>query len=488
MPRTARRSTHPPALQVIIAAALRGDVTEEQVREVHQMGPEATSALVMALTQAMCRMRPSAISPSTPSGAVPTHLKPQVKPARRKKKPGAKPGHKGAARKPAPRIDATEEHRLPRCPECDGELQRCNRTRSRIIEDIPVDIQPKVTEHLIHRDYCPHCHRHVEPVVPDAMPNATIGHNVVMLSLSFHYGLGLTLSSVQQILNGVLNFTISAGGLIGAWQRTAEMFMPWYEQIQGELLKSSRLHADESGWRVGGQNHWLWCFCNPTGCLYLIDQSRGHSALLRFFKEAFDGTLITDFLRVYYNVESDDRQYCIPHLLREMDTVNERNHSPPWQAFYAKLRRLIGDGLRLRRRPDYDPKKYDRRIQLINRRLNELADDAGLNQVYDDPDAIRLGKRISMYRDHLFTFLDKPEIPHDNNHAERMLRPAVIMRKNSQQNRSDRGAQTQAVLMSIYRTLKLRGHDPVKTMTAAARQWVQTGQLPPMPGPVVAEG
>ena len=41
----------------------------------------------------------------------------------------------------------------------------------------------------------------------------------------------------------------------------------------------------------------------------------------------------------------------------------------------------------------------------------------------------------------------------DNNHAERTIRPAVIIRKNSYGNRSQRGADCQAVLMSIFRTL-----------------------------------
>ena len=34
-----------------------------------------------------------------------------------------------------------------------------------------------------------------------------------------------------------------------------------------------------------------------------------------------------------------------------------------------------------------------------------------------------------------------------------MIRPAVVLRKNSQSNRSKKGAATQAVLMSVYRTL-----------------------------------
>ena len=69
-----------------------------------------------------------------------------------------------------------------------------------------------------------------------------------------------------------------------------------------------------------------------------------------------------------------------------------------------------------------------------------------------------------------------------------MIRPAVILRKNNQSNRSDRGAFTQAVLMSVYRTLKLRGHDPIQSLADALRTYPETGQLPPLPAKFVAGG
>ena len=107
---------------------------------------------------------------------------------------------------------------------------------------------------------------------------------------------------------------------------------------------------------------------------------------------------------------------------------------------------------------------------------------------YSDADASRLGKRLLRHCDQLFTFLDYDDVPFDNNLAERMIRPAVILRKNSQSNRSERGAATQAVLMSIYRTLKLGGFHPIAVIADALRTYVQTGILPPMPGEIVADG
>ncbi len=71
--------------------------------------------------------------------------------------------------------------------------------------------------------------------------------------------------------------------------------------------------------------------------------------------------------------------------------------------------------------------------------------------------------------DHLFTFLDDPQIPFENNFAERQVRPVVVLRKNSPSNRIAREARTQAVLMSVYCTLRLRGHAPRQTVAGALR-------------------
>jgi transposase len=474
---------------------LAGRLSEGQADLLAAAGPEAVRLALLAASARIAALGRGAPSPSTPSGAVPPHLKPPAGRGRRKKKPGAKDGHPGSRRKTPPRIDARAEHRLAACPCCGGELQRCGRTRTRIVEDIPEQITPVVTEHTIHRDYCPHCKKHVEPVVPDAMPHAALGHHVVALSAWFHYGLGVTIGQTRDVLSSHLHAEVTAGGLADAWARMADALRPWHEQVAQELRATACLHADETGWRVDGQTHWLWCFCDTNSCLYLIDRSRGGPALRKFFTEAFAGTLVSDFWPAYEQVCCDDRQYCLVHLLREIEKVDERKGdpdrspacSPAWAAFAKLLRRLVRDGIRLRKRPDFSPDRYRRRILLINRRLNNLADDAA-GGVYDGGDARRLGERISRHRDHLFTFLDKPGVPFDNNHAERQVRPAVILRKNILCNRSPAGADTQAVLMSVFRTLKLRGHDPTRTIASALRELLQTGKLPPLPARAAADG
>ncbi len=143
----------------------------------------------------------------------------------------------------------------------------------------------------------------------------------------------------------------------------------------------------------------------------------------------------------------------------------------------------VTQGGNRRPRTFFTPERYRGRILRLGRRLDALiATDA------TDADLRRLLKRLRRTGDHLFTFLDYPRIPFENNFAERQIRPAVILRKNNQSNRSDRGALTQAVLMSVYRTLRLRGHDPLHTISAALRTYLQTGALPQLPPISIADG
>jgi transposase len=288
--------------EALLAALLRGEMTEAQSGLLAALGVEAVRLALMAANARVAELQSASVaasmdSASMPPASVPIYLKPKT--SGRKKKPGAKVGHKGSRRKTPVTIDEKVEHRLEVCPCCAGPLQRCERVRTRVIEDIPRQITPVVTEHTIHRDYCPSCKKHVEPVVPDAMPNATLGHHVVALGSWFHYGLGVTISQVKEILCSHLNTEITAGGLVDGWRRLAEALLPWYEQIGQEARASAVLHADETGWRVLGQTWWLWCFCTLRCCYYLIDPSRGSSALQKFFVDAFEGTLVSDFWAAY---------------------------------------------------------------------------------------------------------------------------------------------------------------------------------------------
>ena len=117
------------------------------------------------------------------------------------KRPRPRAGHPGKRRAQPIGIDDQRMHRLPRYPDCHGRYQHCQRGRTRISEDIPEQIQPVVTEHIIHRDYCPRCKKHMEPVVPEALPSIMLGHHVDSLTGWLHYGLAVTIDQSMDVFS-----------------------------------------------------------------------------------------------------------------------------------------------------------------------------------------------------------------------------------------------------------------------------------------------
>jgi transposase len=460
-----------------LRAMLGPQLTADQAILIFQQGQEAVVFALLSLAKQLAE-RPAATNsdPSTPSGQTPPYLKP---PAKTRAKPrGAKPGHPGTRRPTPPRIDSREDHTLTTCPKCHGPVQPCRSSRKRVIEDIPADITPVVTEHTIHRYWCPGCHTTVEPVVPDALPGSTIGLRVVVLSAWLHYLLGTTLAQIVDVFNFHLHFKLSAGGLVSIWHRLREILFAWYLEIQAQALDSAVLHADETGWRVAGTTHWLWCFTTDELTYYLIDRSRGSPALKRFFRVEFAGVLVTDFWGAYNAVVCAHKQKCLPHLLREIKRT-QHYHSPggDWPVFSKQLRRLIRDSLRLsKRRKELSAARFASRRGRLVKRLHAL-----VGQAWEEKHTRRLVKRLRRHEGEMFRFLDNAEVPPDNNRAERQLRPAVMVRKNSYGNGSDDGAETQSVLMSVFRTLKQRGHNPIFAVLNAIRTYLRTGQLPPLP-------
>ena len=449
-------------------------LSREEAERIIGQGPEAIIFVLLQLSAlARANGKPA---PSTPSSQIPPYLKENTSQrGKKKKKPGAQPGHNGSRRKKPDRIDRPEKHTLEKCPVCGGVVDEPTETRKRVIEDIPVT-QPEVVEHHIPRCYCKQCKKLVEPPVPDALPGADLGHRTFALSAWLHYGLGNSLSQIASVFDTAFQHSITAGGLIGGWQRIAMILEPWYHQIADLACASSVLHADETGHRVAGETRWLWCFATSDVTYYHIDDSRGEKALQEFFLEAYKGVLVTDFWAAYNRVVCRKRQMCLVHLLRELEKVDNYNQTPDWVAFRAKLKRLLKDAIRLWKREDLEAEEFASKRKRLDLRLAELIDSKRR-----DSDAKRLVKRLKKHRNELFTFLDEPGVPFDNNHAEREIRPAVLMRKNSFHNMTDEGALVQAMLMTVFRTLKRRGLNPVDSLVEALREYVVTGALPPLP-------
>jgi transposase len=413
--------------------------------------------------------------PSTPPAMRPPYKKPSIK--GRKKKPGRKKGHEGVRRAVPERVDKTKVHTISHCPRCLSSLGRPVSTRERFTEDIP-RYRPLITKHIINIFYCLKCDKIVEAPVEDALPKSTLGIQLLVQTAYLHFYLGLPLQQIVAYLNACLHFRVSPGGLAQAWQRLSQILLPWYEHL-GMLARVSKvLHIDETGWRVLGKAYWLWCFTSQEVKIvyYLISPSRASPVLKEVLGEFFKGILVCDFFGAYNRIGAFLKQRCLLHLLRDIIRTSVSHKTPEWMAFSQRLKRLIKDGLRLSLcRLKLSHEVYARRCGIIYHRLEEL-----IAQSYNDPHCKRFIKRLKRHKSELFIFLEHPEVPADNNHAERMIRPAVIARKNSYCNRSERGAATQSILMSIFRTLHLREQDAISTLEEALKLYCKNGSLPPL--------
>jgi hypothetical protein len=166
------------------------------------------------------------------------------------------------------------------------------------------------------------------------------------------------------------------------------------------------------------------------------------------------------------------------HLLRELKNIKKyKDTSGDWQKFAKKLKRLLRDAMRLRGpRDQHTALKYESLCKRIENRMTGL-----IKLSWSNAEAKRLVKRLRRHREELFVFLYNGDVPCDNYHAERVIRNGVVMRKNSYCNRSAEGAKTQAILMSVFQTLKQRGFQGTGTVVEALREYITTKKLPKLP-------
>ncbi|MEJ2724963.1 MAG: IS66 family transposase [Deltaproteobacteria bacterium] len=409
-----------------------------------------------------------AVSPTTPSGMTPTYLKPP--PEGRKKRPGRKKGHPGVSRLQPEQVNHFKEHTLRHCPECHSPVKQPIKTYTRYVEDIPAIEKPEVTKHTLRGYWCSTCKKVVFPTFTDALPNAMIGLRLVVFTAWLHYLVGVSVHNIVKMLSVTCRFKISAGGLTQAWIRLARLLEFAYDHVGEGISRSGVLNADETGWRLNGITHWLWCFTTKTLCYYVITKSRGSPVIRKVLGSVFRGILICDFWGAYNKITALAKQRCFYHLFTELVKVDKSNKSPTWKAFRKKLFRLLRDAVRLScRKAQLGPEKYESLKGRLYHRLEQIL----LVHHDGDKDVKRLIKRLKRHKAELFTFLEHENVSPYNNHAEQQMRKPVLTRKVSQQNRSAQGAKTQAVLMSLFRTAELQGQNPIEAVLSLAKSFIK---------------
>jgi hypothetical protein len=323
--------------------------------------------------------------------------------------------------------------------------------------------------------------------VTAALPGARLGLQVVVRTAVQHYLLGITISKIVRLLREEHAFDVSSGGLVAAWKTLALFFAPDYEEIREAALTRGALHGDETGWRVNGERHWLWTFCTKTEALYLVDRSRGGEVARAVLGEGFGGVLVRDFYAAYDRCAVAETQFCLAHLLREFEKVAAKRGEAlgeEFRSFRERTVAVVRDAIRWAKEPPPDPKAREAARARFEARLLKI-----MEEPREDLDAIRIVDRLYKSAHGLFTFLTNPEVSPTNNWAELNIRPAVVTRKNSYGNRSLKGAESQGVLMSVFRTLELRKENVVDAaLVRVKKNIVENHRLKYVPNTGASDG
>ena len=380
---------------------------------------------------------------------------------------GRKPGHPGSWRAVPDDIDREVKQTLEACPSCRHALGKAAAVDEHLQEDI-VPAHVEVTRFLRYRYWCSHCKKMwTAPYAADEVPCGHLGPRSLAMMVWLKYHLALPGNKIKDILHDLCGLTVSEGAIAQALQRLGNYLQIETVQILKAVKDSALKHVDETGWKVNGAGRWLWALINNQWAFFHIDPSRGSRVPKELLGVPHTGTVVSDFYSAY-NKLLGDKQKCLVHLNRDIRQAREafpRGEDPPpdFKDPHKKLKRLLEDAKRLaKRRGTLSLWVFTRRVRRLKDRLFQFGSD-----VYSHAFWQRISARIFKHHQELLTFLDQPGVPSDNNAAERSIRPHVIIRNRSFQNRTDQGALAHSRLSSILQTLRLQNRGVVEALMSA---------------------
>src|SRR5579884_240498 len=440
----------------------------------------AIAGLTARLGAALGAEAPAGEEPGGDAGGPVARGRPGLNPPRpptrapcpRKRRP-----HSCARRRMAP--TARRAHALAACPACGARLAGGTVKRTR--EVIELSLAPAVvTEHVYLERRCPRCGRRgVPPPQLDGVVagQSRLGIGLVSLIAVLREEARLPFATIQTLLRAVHGVDLSAGALVGAVARVAKRAKPAVAGIRAAVRASPVVHADETGWREGGQNGYVWTFSTPTE-RYYVRGTREKTVLDEALGGAFAGVLVSDFYAAYTNYEGL-HQYCWAHLLRDVRELAQQHRRDAAVVGWADAVHDVFARARAFSGPD--PAARRDAARAFQAELAALgapflpppapppAPDAADPPAAEPPaDALAapvppqrtLCQRIDKHLEALFVFVADPAVPATNNAAERSLRPLVVARKVSGGTRSAAGSTTRLTIASLFGTWRARGLNP----------------------------
>jgi transposase len=405
----------------------------------------------------------------------PAFVKANVKkPQDGEKKPRKKrdPKHNRARRREKPR--RIVEHHMSTCPMCSSRLGGVSVARRRQVIELPPPPPIEVTEQVVYHGWCSQCGRWREApldVSGEVIGQGRMGVKLTSVIAYLRTVMRLPVRQIQTYLATLHGLKISSGETVELLHRAKGQLHPVVAALKQEIRASPAVQADETGWREDGKNGYIWSVSTRTIRYYEYHHSRGSEVVKQLLGESFEGVLGSDFL-ASYNIHQGLHQRCWVHLLRDGHDLKELYPDDAVvQRLFTQLKALY------ERACSYagpDP-TLPATKQEAARRQHQHAFEQALMQlcapfVRTSAPMHTLCERVERFLPELFVFVARPEVPPNNNLAERSIRPLVIARKISGVSRSPKGSHTRMDLFSLFGTWAAQGLNPFFQCLAALSQ------------------
>jgi transposase len=367
-----------------------------------------------------------------------------------------------------------------------------------------------VTEHRAHGRRCACCGRVTFAHIPDPVRRhgcfgprlaALVGY----LAARCHDGK----RTVRELLADVLGVPISLGSVAAREREVAAALRRPYAQAQRHVRRAAVKHVDETGWSDRGRPCWLWAAATDRAALYRVHRRRTARALRRLLGGRRRGTIVTDRYGAYARWPADRRQLCWAHL--------ERDFTRLWELAQEQRARArkgeTGDGEATTATTATATAKAER-AKARGGALGRcgLAACRGVFALWRDfrdgkltraqlaaacrPLRAALRRSLVWWRDFgrgrprafarnllaheqsLWTFARRAGVEPTNNHAERVLRPAVLWRKNAFGTQGPPGRQFTERVLTAVQTLRLQAK-PVFDYLCRAVDALRAGSTAP---------
>lgn len=378
------------------------------------------------------------------------------------KKSGRRPGEGlFSYRKPPSEVDHQVYEPLACCPDCGGELTK-KKEHVNWQSDLPA-LRVEVTEYHSESGWCPQCQGRKRSsaanqiVTGNGASASGLGPRLSALSAKLKHEDGLSYRRISELLKSLSHEKISAGALSQGSQRLARWLESDYSELVELLRQAASVHGDETGWRIGTLNAWLWVFTNSDATVYTISPSRGHEVIIEILGEKFSGVLHSDRAKAYdhKNLSVWLKQKCVCHLLRNLSALESQKQRGAVR-FAREVKSLLRAAMKL------ESSVYAKQCQYLETKLDRLLSE---ERQFSDVDNEKMAKSLRKHRPNLLRFLYDNQVEATNNRAERALRPAVLVRKTGRCNKTDKGSKAHAVLSSIFTTMRQRGMNTLDGLT-----------------------